>query len=924
MNVNHIKTRLAQAGISIALLLTGCKEDPQALLASAKDYLAKNDTKAAIIQIKNVLQSDPNSSEARFMLGRAFMDSGDPAGAELELRKALDLKHPQELVVPLLAKSLLDQGRAKELISELANTELSEPASTANLQMALASAYAQQGNMDLSQSSLDRALAADPHHIPALVAQAKQKAELRDHDGAMAMVDAILTKAPDSHEAWKLKGDLSLYAKSSIDDALVAYRKAVQIKPDFLAAQAAVASLLMQQGNLTDATIQIEGMQKYAPNHPRTHFLQAQLAFQKKDFKLARDLVQQVLKATPSNIQGLQLAGAVELQFNAWPQAQAYLSKALEAAPQLTLARRLLVVAYLRGGQPAKAMETLLPGLERAKVDPGLLSVAGEVYLQNGDLKKAEDYFKKASLQAPHDGRKKTALALVHLMSGPVDTAFEELQGIAVSDTGISADLALISAHLRRQEFDRALSAIDRLEKKQPTEPLASQLRARALLAKKDIPGARKSLLRALEIDPVYFPAAATLAGLDLQDKKPEVAKSRFDAVLSKDPKHVQALLALAELAARSGASTGEVAKLIDNAVAANPTDASTRLLLIDFYLRSKDVKAAASAAQEAAAALPDNTRVLNALGRTQQASGDYNQAAATFSKLVAMQPQSPLPLLHLTDAYMADGNKSGATASLRKALAIKPDLLEAQRALITLDLTQSRYDDALATARTVQKQRPKDAVGYVLEGDIKISQNNREGAITAYREGLKQMKSSEVALKLHSALLATGKVPDADRLSTTWQKENPKDAAFLFYLGDIALAHNDFSGAEKYYAEVIKLQPDSAIAYNNLAWVSAKLNREGAIGYAERANALAPNQPAFMDTLASLLSEKGEYAKALELQQKALSLQPANPQLKLNLAKIYLKGGKRELAKKELNELAKLGEKFPAQAEVAALLKGG
>jgi Flp pilus assembly protein TadD len=140
MNFNYTKKCLAHVGISIAVLLAGCGEDPQALLASAKDYLAKNDTKAAIIQIKNVLQSDPNSSEARFMLGSALMDSGNPAGAEVELRKALDLKHPQELVVPLLAKSLLEQGQTKALISELANTELSEPASTASLQMTLASA----------------------------------------------------------------------------------------------------------------------------------------------------------------------------------------------------------------------------------------------------------------------------------------------------------------------------------------------------------------------------------------------------------------------------------------------------------------------------------------------------------------------------------------------------------------------------------------------------------------------------------------------------------------------------------------------------------------------------------------------------------------------------------------------------------------
>jgi hypothetical protein len=42
----------------------------------------------------------------------------------------------------------------------------------------------------------------------------------------------------------------------------------------------------------------------------------------------------------------------------------------------------------------------------------------------------------------------------------------------------------------------------------------------------------------------------------------------------------------------------------------------------------------------------------------------------------------------------------------------------------------------------------------------------------------------------------------------------------------------------------------------------------------------------------------------------------------KLNLAKIHIKGGKKDLARKELDDLAKLGDKFVRQAEVANLLK--
>ena len=923
MTSKQSNARMVFSALLMSLLLAACTDDPQAMLASAKDYLAKNDNKAAIIQIKNVLQSSPDLPEARYLLGNALLESRDPIGAETELRKALDLKHPQDIVVPRLAKALLAQGQARKLTDEFAKTELGQPPANASLQMSLASAYALQGKSELSEAALNAALLAQPGYTPALIERARQKAGQGDADGALAMADELIGKSRESYEGWKLKGDILLFGKSNVTDALVAYQKAVEIKPDFLAGHAAVITILLQQGNLAEAQTEIDQLKKFAASHPHTKYLEAQLAYQKKDFKLARDLAQQAMKSDSGNIQGLQLAGAIEFQANSLLQAEAYLSRAVQAAPKLALARRLLVATYLRSGQPGKAMTALLPGLNRESVDPELLSVAGEVYLQNGDVAKAEEYFAKAAVQNPKDGSKRTSLALTHLLRGSVDTAFQELQDIALTDTGPTADLALIGVYLKRQEFDKALKAIDGLEKKQPDKPLAAYLRARTLLAQGGTAGARRSLEQAVSIDPDYFPAVAGLAGLDMADKKPDDAKKRFETMLIKDPKNGQALLALAGLAERSGAAKDEVAKLIGNAVSANPTDVASRLLLIDFHLRNKDVKLAASAAQNAVSALPASPEILDALGRTQQASGEANQAIATYNKLARIQPLSPQPYMRLAEAYMGEKNKEAAAQSLRKGLEIEPDLLEAQRALIVLDVDAKKFQDALATARTVQKQRPKEAVGYLLEGDIAASQKNWDSAVAAYRVGLKQVNSSELALKLHSALLAFGKSAEADKFASAWQKDNPKDASFLFYLGDRALERKDYGRAEKNYAAVVSLQPENAIAYNNLAWVSGKLNKDGAIAYAEKANTLIPNQSAFLDTLAMLLSEKGDYAKAVELQNKALALQPLNSLFKLNLAKIQIKGGKKDLARKELEELSKLGDKFPSQAEVSILLTG-
>ena len=151
-------------------------------------------------------------------------------------------------------------------------------------------------------------------------------------------------------------------------------------------------------------------MKAFAANHPQTKFLQATLAYQQKDLKQARVLLQQVLLSVPTNVQALQLAGAVELQLNSPVQAEVHLSKALQLVPDLPVARRFLVVTYLRSGQTSKALETLLPGLNRDNVDPELLSIAGETYLLSGDIAKAEEYFAKAAEQAPKDARKRTSL----------------------------------------------------------------------------------------------------------------------------------------------------------------------------------------------------------------------------------------------------------------------------------------------------------------------------------------------------------------------------------------------------------------------------------------------------------------------------------------------------------------------------------
>ena len=72
MQTSHQTLPKSISALVLSLILTSCGgESTENLIASSKAYLAKSDTKAAVIQLKNALQQNPKLGEARFFLSHA-------------------------------------------------------------------------------------------------------------------------------------------------------------------------------------------------------------------------------------------------------------------------------------------------------------------------------------------------------------------------------------------------------------------------------------------------------------------------------------------------------------------------------------------------------------------------------------------------------------------------------------------------------------------------------------------------------------------------------------------------------------------------------------------------------------------------------------------------------------------------------------
>ena len=911
------------ATLAMALLVSACGSDsPDALLASAQDYLSRNDAPAAIIQLKNVLKDRPDSAKARLLLGQALQATGDIAGAETEFRKAQDLGAAPDEVVPQLAQALLLGKQFGKITTDYALLQLASAPAQASLKTTVAIAWLRQGQEEKFRASIDEALKAKADHVPALIELVRASAQRGNIDEALAGLDKIPRQSSGADEAHKLRGDLLLYGKRDMDAAMVAYREALQVNPSYLEGQAAVVQLLLLQGKTEAAAEALQRLAKAAPGKPQTLYLQAMLAYAKNDLKAAQEHAQKLVSLTPENFRALELAGMTELRLGANVQAEALLAKALQLEAGLPMARRGLVTAYVRQGRLDKAMSALPVDVERNDRDPGMMALAGQVYMLHGDVERAQRYFARASNLDPKDPAKRTSLAVSRLASGQGDAALGELQSIAASDDGVVADMALINALLQERKVDQALKAIDALEKKRPADVMPVFLRGRALLLKRDAVGARKAMERVLEIDPNYFPAVGVLAVLDNADKRPDDARARLEAAIKRQPGNVQAHLALVELRQANGADKTELATLLRKVVEAAPSSPLPRQLLAEHHLRHSEPKDALVVAQQAVSALPDNVQLLDVLGRAQSANGEHNQAQASFNRMAALQPQSSLPFLRMASANLIAGDRDAASQNLRKALEIEPKSLEAQQGQVSLAMAAQKPGDALAISRAVQKQRPKEQVGYMLEGEIHAAGKAWDKAADAFRAGLKQVASPELAVRLHDVLLSAAKKPEADRWAAEWSRTQPKDAAFPFYLGNRALTLNELPESLRHFERVVAIQPENAAALNNLAWLKGQLGRDGALADAERANALAPNQPAFMDTWAMLLSAANQHERALEMQKKVVQLQPQVLEFKLNLAKIQIKAGNKDAARALLDELSAAGDRFSAQAEVDRLKK--
>ena len=908
--------------VVLAAGLAACDSKSEAeLLSAAQAQLDKRDPSGATIHLKNVLEQRPDSAKGRLLMGRALLMVGDPAHAAIELRRAQDLGSAQEDVAPDLARALLRAGDFNAVAAQFGAVALSTPSANAELQSIVAEAMAAQGFVDKARDLLEQVLRAAPDQPSANLTLAKLDAASGELQAALDRLAVLIRRDPANDGAGLLMGEL-LAARGDMDGALAAFRALRLVRPDLAAAQAAIVNTLLKTGKGLEARAELETLKKLAPRHLDLLLLQAQIAFDDKDYKTCRDLMQRLLTIAPRDMRVLLVAAAADYSLHQYATAEGHLITALQLTPDYLPARHLLAQTYIRTGQAEKALKVVQSEPAAVAAEPTSLRLAGEALLQLGDAKGAEAAFDRAAKAAPADKRLKTAVAVAQLAQGQTQVPMQQLEALAKSGTDIDADMALISAHLRSNDLKAALTAVDNLVSKASGEAFPLVLKGRVQIQQGDLASAASSFSEALARDANNLAALMGQIDVDLRLGKPDQAKERLDRLIRANPKNYRARLERADLEMRLGAPDSAVLGQLRAAIKTDGSQPQAHLKAVELLLIGGDIQSAQIAAQEGAAALPGNFEILEALGRTQLAAGEHQSAITTFKRLSGQRPRQSLPLLRLAEAHAAARETGAAKAAIAKALTLAPDDQGALRWQAILAVVDGQRPKAVEMARAAQRKHPAGAFGYALEGELAAQAEDWPAAAEAYTKAWQRDRSTELIIKRHDATERAGRAAQAERLAAEWLSSNPKDAKFLYYLGDSASSRRDWPGAEARYRAVLALRPQHAAAMNNVAWLLAKQGKSGAVAMAERAVSLLPQRAGLLDTLAFALHSERELAKAVEVQTRAVELDAKEPMLRWRLAQLLVENGDKSAARKHLEVLASMGTRFAGQAEVNTLLK--
>lgn len=654
--------------------------DNEDRLQRGEQAFAAGDYRAAIINAKNVLIDEPDNVRGRLLLGRASLEDSDGPSAEKELRRAIRLGTPAAHVAPEMARALVIQGKFQEVLDEVPLEGLVSSDAEASVRVSRGDAYLGLDQPEAAREAFSSALELQSENLDARLGVVSSFVAEENFVQARGAIDRVLEAHPDNPRGWLYSGSLNLSLREleSAEANFIVALELADSQQDVsarLEAQAGLAEILLQQGNVDAARVYVEQLVAVAPNSLETKVLTASIAANDKDWATAQLNLQQVLQLEPDYRPAQILLGAVHLESGNLSQAEMYLSAAVAAEPDDITARQMLAETQLQLQKADAAQQALAPILKGSSADSITLQMAARASLGRRDISSALDFLRRGVKENPRDVNLQFQLAYTLIEAGIIAEAQSILDAIDVSGSEQDAyrrdALGVLTAMKDRNAW-AALKTARLLAENYSDRSEALNLLGAAELANQNIQGARASFERATILDSSDVVSRRYLAEIEESIGDLASAAARYKSVLADQPDAAWAMFALGRIAFYQENYQGAV-ESFNRAYEADPDNPDFRFGLAKAQKQlGKPELAQSTLGQDIEGSL-DHLPSAVMLGMLKAESGNLEGALEIAKRLQERYPGDPAPYAFEGEVHLIKGNPAFADELYQKALSIGP-----------------------------------------------------------------------------------------------------------------------------------------------------------------------------------------------------------------------------------------------------------
>jgi tetratricopeptide (TPR) repeat protein len=272
-------------------------------------------------------------------------------------------------------------------------------------------------------------------------------------------------------------------------------------------------------------------------------------------------------------------------------------------------------------------------------------------------------------------------------------------------------------------------------------------------------------------------------------------------------------------------------------------------------------------------------------------------QAGEQASEILRVVDGHPMALLLLGASHSVRGDSDRALEVLGKLARRQPDWAMAQAELGIALGRARRGDEAVAALQRAVALKPELPQAWRALGDHLAALGDSAGADAAYLAHIRH-STRDPRLLAAATALGEGRIPQAEALLRQHLRHAPTDVAAIRMLAEVAARLGRNEDAEHLLERCLELAPGFHAARQNYALV---LNRDN-----KPAQALAqvdlllrgePANPGYRNLKAVVLCRTGDYDAAIELYDGILSEYPQQPKIWMSYGHALKTAGLQERA---------------------------